>query len=182
VRRGSVDVRDGGGTGTEIDVAQGGNPIVVELLDPFGRLVESLANADLEHRVVTIVLDVSFWWDTEGVLVVFDLFVEVGNGVVEGGDGGLMGLFLRLDGGGEGMYYDLALLFFFLSRALLHLVPYPILVLTNHRLLILFHLTNLFTKPRTVSLSICLFLPHFLPTTLALLPISSSSYPRMYYT
>jgi hypothetical protein len=56
------------------------------------------------------------------------------------------------------------------------------LVLTNDCLPFLSHLTNLFTKPRTVLLSICLFLPHVLPITLAFLPISSSLYPRMYYT
>jgi hypothetical protein len=41
--------------------------------------------------------------DTEGVLVIFDLFVEAGDGVVKGVDGGLVRLFPRLDGGSEGM-------------------------------------------------------------------------------
>jgi hypothetical protein len=75
--------------------------VIVKLLDPFGGLVEPFANADLECGVVAIVFDVSLRWDTEGVFIVFDLFIEAGDGVVKGGDGSLMGLFPRLDHGGE---------------------------------------------------------------------------------
>jgi hypothetical protein len=50
---------------------------------------------------MAVVLNVSLRRDTEGVLVILDFFVETGDGVVEGINGSLMGLFPRLDGGSE---------------------------------------------------------------------------------
>jgi hypothetical protein len=72
------------------------------LLDPFGRPIEPLSDVDLKGGIVSIVLDVPFGGNGEGVLIVLDLFVKMGDGVVEGLDGGFVHLFLRLDGGGEG--------------------------------------------------------------------------------
>jgi hypothetical protein len=64
--------------------------------------------------------------------------------------------------------------------------PLPHLVLTIYHLPHLFHPYKPFTKPRTVLLSIFVtFLPtlvYLLTNHLTFLPISSSSYPRMYYT
>jgi hypothetical protein len=58
----------------------------------------------------------------------------------------------------------------------------PHLVLTITAYLVHFTLINPFIKPRTVLLSIFLFLLHVLPIAPTILPIPSSLYPRMYYT
>jgi hypothetical protein len=76
--------------------------VVVELFDPFGGPIESLADADMEHGVVAIVLNIAFGGNGEGVLVGFDLFIKAGDGIIEGGNGSLVCLFPRLDGGSEG--------------------------------------------------------------------------------
>jgi hypothetical protein len=79
--------------------------------------------------------------------------------------------------------YVLAPIFFSFIMCLATSFPLPHLVLTITTYYVLFiFLTNPFTKPRTVLLSIHLSLPCSLPIALAFLPIPSSLYPRMYYT
>jgi hypothetical protein len=99
---GCVDVSDGGRATSHIGVAQGSDLIVVQLFDPFGGPVLPFSDVNLEGGVMVAVFDVPGGGDTEGVLVIFDLFVEVGDGVVKGIDGGLVRLFPRFDGGSEG--------------------------------------------------------------------------------
>src|SRR5205807_6934390 len=73
--------------------------------------------------------------------------------------------------------YDLAPhLFFFSITCPVMSFPLPHLVLTITAYLVSFTLTNPFTKPRTVLLSIHLFLSAFLPTSLVSLPIALLSY------
>jgi hypothetical protein len=51
---------------------------------------------------VSVVLNISFVRGGEGVFISPYFFVESGDGVVKSSDGGLVGLFPRTDGGGEG--------------------------------------------------------------------------------
>lgn len=57
--RGGVDVEDGGGAIPNVSVAQTGNSVVIQLLDPFGWFVDSASQPDFKRGVVVIVFDVS---------------------------------------------------------------------------------------------------------------------------
>jgi hypothetical protein len=50
---------------------------------------------------MSVVFDVSFGWNRKGLFVVLHLLIKAVDGVVKCGDGGLMGLFPRTDGGSE---------------------------------------------------------------------------------
>ena len=76
---------------------------VVHLLDPLSRSVDTLRGEDLEVGVVAIILDVAGRGSGEGVLVVQDLFLQAGKGVIEGVDRLLVVLFPFLDGFGEAL-------------------------------------------------------------------------------
>ena len=96
-----VYVDDGRGGGTDIGVGKAGDLEVVHLLDPFGQSIDALRGEDLEVRVVAIVLDVTGRGSGEGVLVVQDLFLQTGEGVIEGIDRFLVVFLPFLNGFGK---------------------------------------------------------------------------------
>jgi hypothetical protein len=83
VSRGGVYIGDSGGAGAKGSVAKGSDAVVVELLDPLDGLVKSLADGYLECGIMAIVFHISLGWNAESVFVIFDLFVEAGNSVIE---------------------------------------------------------------------------------------------------
>ena len=73
------------------------------MLDPLGRLVNALRGEDLEVRVVAIILDVAGRGSGEGVLVMQDLFLQAGEGVVERVDRFFVVVLPFLDGLGKAL-------------------------------------------------------------------------------
>ena len=74
---------------------------VIHLLDPLSRSIDALRGEDLEIGVMAIILDVARRGSGESVFIVQDLFLQAGEGVVEGVDRLLVVFFLLLDGFGE---------------------------------------------------------------------------------
>jgi hypothetical protein len=78
-------------------------------------------------------------------------------------------------------FLPLIFLFFIMCLTTSFPLPHLVLTITAYHVLFIF-LINPFTKPRTVLLKYPSILVPFLPIASVLLPIPSSSYPRMYYT
>ena len=98
-----VHVNDGRGSGSDVGVGKASDSEVVHLFDPFGRSIDAFCGEDLEVRVVAIVLNIAGRGNGEGLLVVQDLFLQAGKGVVEGVDCLLVVLFSLLNGLGEAL-------------------------------------------------------------------------------
>ena len=96
-----IHVDDGRGGGSDVGVGEAGNLEVVHLFDPLGRSIDAFCGEDLEVRVMAIVFDIAGRGSGEGLLVVQDLFLQAGKGVVEGVDCFLMVFLSLLNGFGE---------------------------------------------------------------------------------
>ena len=96
-----IYINDGWGGGADISVGEACDSEVVHLLNPFGGSVNTLRGKDLKVGIVAIVLDVAGRGSGESVFVVQDLFLQAGEGIVEGVDRLLVVFFPLLDGLGK---------------------------------------------------------------------------------